>query len=91
MTTPAHTAASATVYGMGWLAFDYLGAAGEELYGRVAVLLVAQSLIGWRGAVLGRRSMLSNMLPALCSMPDRDYQDWHERRGAQRPATSFLQ
>ncbi|MGI4730677.1 MAG: CPBP family intramembrane glutamic endopeptidase [Janthinobacterium lividum] len=59
VTTPAHTAASATVYGMGWLAFDYLGAAGEELYGRVAVLLVAQSLIGWRGAVLVSGLMFS--------------------------------
>ncbi|RYY17326.1 MAG: CPBP family intramembrane metalloprotease [Alphaproteobacteria bacterium] len=59
VTTPAHTAASATVYGTGWLAFDYLGAAGEELYGRVAVLLVAQSLIGWRGAILVSGLMFS--------------------------------
>jgi uncharacterized protein len=52
-------ATSATIYGAGWLAFDFLGAAGEELYGRVAVLLVAQSLIGWRGAILVSGLMFS--------------------------------
>jgi membrane protease YdiL (CAAX protease family) len=35
-----------------WLAFGFVGAAGEELAGRVAVLLVAQPLIGRRGAIL---------------------------------------
>lgn len=59
VTAPAGTVASVTGYGTGWLAFDYLGAAGEELYGRVAVLLVAQSLIGWRGAILVSGLMFS--------------------------------
>ena len=53
------TPASAILYGTGWLAFDYLGAAGEELYGRVAVLLVAQTLIEWRGAILVSGLMFS--------------------------------
>ena len=44
--------ASALLYGSGWLMFDLLGAAGEELAGRVAVILVAQPLIGRRGAIL---------------------------------------
>lgn len=59
VSTPPQTATSATIYGTGWLAFDYLGAAGEELYGRVAVLLVAQSLLGWRGAILVSGLMFS--------------------------------
>lgn len=58
-TISAQTAASATIHGTGWLVFDYLGAAGEELYGRVAVLLVAQSLIGWRGAIIVSGLMFS--------------------------------
>ena len=53
------TAASSMLHGTGWLAFDYLGATGEELYGRVAVLLVAQGLVGWRGAVLVSGLMFS--------------------------------
>lgn len=44
--------ASALVYSTGWLVFGMLGAAGEELYGRGAVLLVAERFVGWRGAVL---------------------------------------
>ncbi|MDQ2764660.1 MAG: hypothetical protein M3Y22_14650 [Pseudomonadota bacterium] len=35
-----------------WLGFDFLGVAGEEMAGRVAVLLVALPLIGRRGAIL---------------------------------------
>jgi membrane protease YdiL (CAAX protease family) len=42
----------AVLHGAGWLLFDYIGAAGEELYGRVAVLMVAASLLGWRGAAI---------------------------------------
>ncbi|WP_419814824.1 CPBP family intramembrane glutamic endopeptidase [Glacieibacterium sp.] len=55
----AQTATSAAVYGSGWLVFDFIGAAGEELYGRVAILLVAQSLIGWRGAIVVSGLMFS--------------------------------
>jgi len=51
----------AALYGAGWLVSDYLGAAGEELYGRVAVLLVAQALLGWRGAALVSGLMFSVM------------------------------
>lgn len=43
---------SGLTYGGGWLAFDFLGAAGEEMAGRVTVLLVMQPLIGRRGAIL---------------------------------------
>jgi len=50
---------SAVWHGLGWLLFDYIGAAGEELYGRVAVLMVAQALFGWRGAILVSGLMFS--------------------------------
>ena len=51
--SPSHqSAGSASLHGGGWLAFDFVGAMGEELAGRVAVLLVAQPLIGRRGAIL---------------------------------------
>lgn len=43
---------SALAYGAGWLASEAVGAAGEELLGRVAILLVAERLVGWRGAML---------------------------------------
>ena len=43
---------AAIAHGIGWLFFDLLGAAGEELYGRGAVLLVAAAFLGWRGALL---------------------------------------
>ncbi len=44
--------ASALFQGLGWLVFDFIGATGEELYGRVALLLVVERLIGWRAAVV---------------------------------------
>lgn len=43
--------ASAIGHAAGWLVFGTIGAAGEELYGRAAVLLVAERLAGWRGAI----------------------------------------
>ncbi|MGY2734672.1 CPBP family intramembrane glutamic endopeptidase [Sphingomonas sp. UYP23] len=43
---------SAILHGSAWLGFDFLGATGEELAGRVAVLLVALPLVGRRGAIL---------------------------------------
>lgn len=46
------SAASALGHVLGWLVFEFLGAAGEEFYGRVAVLLVAERLVGWRGALI---------------------------------------
>lgn len=45
-------AASALLQAGSWLVFGFIGAAGEELAGRVAVILVAQPLIGRRGAIL---------------------------------------
>ena len=48
----AQSPGAALANGAGWLIFDFIGAAGEELFGRVAVLLVVERLIGWRGAVL---------------------------------------
>ena len=39
-------------HGLGWFVFDLLGAAGEELYGRGAILLVATAFLGWRGALV---------------------------------------
>lgn len=48
----AGSAASRLASGGGWLAADLVGAVGEELYARVAVLLVAERLLGWRGALL---------------------------------------
>ena len=43
-------ASAAVLNGLGWVAVDLLGAAGEEIYGRGAVLLVATAFFGWRGA-----------------------------------------
>jgi membrane protease YdiL (CAAX protease family) len=43
---------SAMLHAAGWLIFGLIGAAGEELYGRAAVLLVAERFLGWRGAVV---------------------------------------
>ena len=43
---------AATLHGLGWLAFDLLGAMGEEFFGRGAVLLVATAFLGWRGALV---------------------------------------
>ena len=51
--------ASALLHGFGWLVFDFIGATGEELYGRVALLLVAERLVGWRGAVVVSGLMFS--------------------------------
>lgn len=52
ITTSGQSGVSALVYGSGWLAFDAIGALGEELYGRVAVLLVAERFVGWKGAII---------------------------------------
>ena len=46
------SAESAILHGVGWMVFDFVGAAGEELYGRVAILLVAERFVGWRGAIV---------------------------------------
>ena len=43
---------AAAIHGFGWLIFDLLGAAGEEIFGRGAVLLVAAAFFGWRGALI---------------------------------------
>lgn len=48
----AQTVSSAALHGLGWFAVDLLGAAGEEIYGRGAVLLVAAAFLGWRGAMV---------------------------------------
>ncbi|MBE7217746.1 MAG: CPBP family intramembrane metalloprotease [Caulobacteraceae bacterium] len=45
-------AGAAVLNGLNWFAVDLLGAAGEEIYGRGAVLLVAAAFFGWRGAAL---------------------------------------
>ena len=42
----------AVLHGVGWFAVDLLGAAGEEIYGRGAVLLVAAAMLGRRGATI---------------------------------------
>ncbi len=43
---------SAFAYGAGWLMSDFIGAAGEELFGRVGVLLIAERFVGRRGAMI---------------------------------------
>jgi membrane protease YdiL (CAAX protease family) len=53
------SAGSALTHGAGWLLSDLLGATGEELYGRVAVLLVAERFVGWRGAIIVSGLMFS--------------------------------
>ncbi|TPG43523.1 CPBP family intramembrane metalloprotease [Sphingomonas koreensis] len=46
-------------HGTGWFLADFLGATGEELFGRVAVLLVAERFVGWRGAIVVSGLMFS--------------------------------
>ncbi len=48
----AQSGGSAALHGLGWFAVDLLGAAGEELFGRGSVLLVAAAFLGWRGALI---------------------------------------
>lgn len=55
----AQSPASMISHGVGWFLADFLGATGEELFGRVAVLLVAERLVGWRGAILVSGLMFS--------------------------------
>lgn len=55
------SAASSLMSGSGWLVFDFLGAMGEELFGRVAVLLVAERLVGRRGAIVASGLMFSTL------------------------------
>lgn len=50
---------AAIAHGVGWLVFDFIGATGEELFGRVAVLLVAERLVGWRGSIVVSGLMFS--------------------------------
>lgn len=50
---------SALGHGVGWLVFDLIGATGEELYGRLSILLVAAWFLGWRGAIVVSGLMFS--------------------------------
>jgi membrane protease YdiL (CAAX protease family) len=52
---------SAIGNGCSWLALDFAGALGEELWGRAIVLVVAQRLLGWRGAMLISGLMFSGL------------------------------
>jgi uncharacterized protein len=45
------SAASALKFGLGWFLADIVGALSEELYGRASILLVAERLLGWKGAI----------------------------------------
>ncbi|MDE1146493.1 MAG: CPBP family intramembrane metalloprotease [Azospirillaceae bacterium] len=53
------SAGAAVLNGTGWFVFDFIGAMGEELFGRVAVVLIAERFVGWRGAVLVSGLMFS--------------------------------
>lgn len=55
----AQSPLSALLHGGGWLIFDFVGATGEELFGRVAILLVAERFVGWRGAAIVSGLMFS--------------------------------
>lgn len=59
VTSREQTAAAMISHGVGWFLADFLGATGEELFGRVALLLVAERLVGWRGAILVSGLMFS--------------------------------
>ena len=50
---------SMAFHGTGWFLADFLGATGEELFGRVAVLLVAERFVGRRGAIVVSGLMFS--------------------------------
>lgn len=47
--------------GFSWLWLDLVGALGEELYGRAVILVVAERLLGWKGAVLVSGLMFSGL------------------------------
>ncbi|WP_049789242.1 CPBP family intramembrane glutamic endopeptidase [Granulicella tundricola] len=59
VTRSGQTLASACGNGFAWLILDFVGALGEELYGRAIVLVVAERFLGWRGAVLVSGLMFS--------------------------------
>lgn len=48
----SHSFLTALLNGVGWLFAEFLGALGEELFGRVAVVMVAERILGWRGALV---------------------------------------
>jgi uncharacterized protein len=53
--------ASALENGFKWIFLDFLGAMGEEIYGRAVVLIVAERFLGPRGAMLVSGIMFSGL------------------------------
>ncbi|MFC0685244.1 CPBP family intramembrane glutamic endopeptidase [Novosphingobium clariflavum] len=52
LTGSGQSVTQAVSHCLGWLPFDFLGATGEELFGRVALLVVAERFVGKPGAAL---------------------------------------
>ncbi len=48
----AQTFTAALGNGSRWLLLDFVGALGEEIFGRAIILTTAERFLGWRGAVL---------------------------------------
>ena len=61
VTPSGQTLVSSLRNGGSWLLLDLLGAAGEEVYGRAVVLLVAERFFGWKGAILVSGLMFSGL------------------------------
>jgi membrane protease YdiL (CAAX protease family) len=59
VTSSTQSLASAIGNGAGWIIFDLVGATGEELFGRLAILLVIERFVGWKGAILASGLMFS--------------------------------
>jgi uncharacterized protein len=52
---------SALGNGFNWIFLDFLGALGEEIYGRAVILIVAERFLGPRGAILISGIMFSGL------------------------------
>jgi membrane protease YdiL (CAAX protease family) len=61
VSTTKQTLIAVLANGFGWLLLDFVGALGEELYGRAVVLIVAERFVGRNGAVLISGVMFSGI------------------------------
>ncbi|MCC4596917.1 CPBP family intramembrane metalloprotease [Xanthomonas campestris pv. phormiicola] len=61
ITYAEQSAQAALMHGMGWWIAEFIGASSEEFFGRVAILLVAERFVGWRGAAIASGIIFSVM------------------------------
>jgi hypothetical protein len=61
VSAPEQSWTSALGNGFKWVLLDFLGALGEEIYGRAVILIVAERFLGPRGAMLISGVMFSGL------------------------------